>query len=270
MKLSILILTWNAKGHLLRCLDSLKACTVPDWEIIVVDNGSTDGTVEYLEALQRAGEIRVVFNGRNLGVGPARNEGFKVARGQYILSLDVDTEVQPGAIEHLVAVMDKHGDVGLCAARLHGPDGELQHTCRHFPTLQSKLFRQLPGPLRSALLQEDELLDWDHRGLRYVGYVIGACQMIRHTALAHVGAYDPAIFYGPEDVDICLRMWQAGWKVLYDGDAVIIHHERRITKNWRRLFSRTTRAHMKSLVYYFLKHRYLFRVPVVPVAGPGR
>jgi len=212
--------------------------------------------------MERKGELRAILNCSNQGVGPARNQGFTAARGEYVLSLDVDTRVTPGAIEELLQMMEFNSEVGLCGARLQGPNDERRYTCGKLPTLHSKLFRQLPFGLGEFLLRKQQLLDWDRADLRYVSYVIGACQMIRRRALEQVGLYDPAIFYGPEDVDLCLRMWLVGWKVLYDGRAVIIHTEQRITKKWSKLFSRTTRAHIKGLAYYFWKHRYLFRPPL--------
>ena len=101
--------------------------------------------------------------------------------------------------------------------------------------------------------------DWDHLDIRDVGYVIGACQMIRRRALEEVGMYDPKIFYGPEDVDLCLRMWKGGWRTTYNGRAVIVHHEQRITRDVRKLGSGMLWNHAKMLAYYFSKHAYLFR-----------
>jgi len=262
MKLSIVILNWNSAAELRRCLRSLATCTVAPREIIVVDNGSLlDDSPVLLSELEAAGAIRCIRNERNLGVGPARNQALAVAQGEYILSIDSDTEVTPGCVERLVATMDAHPELGLCAARLHAPDGSLQFTCRRFPSLQSKLCRQLSLSLRDEVLRLDELRDWDHRAPRYVDYVIGACHCMRRNALDRVGFYDPNIFYGPEDVDLCLRMWKTGWKVLYEGRAVIIHHERRVTKRWSKLLSRATREHFRGLVHYFRKHRYLLRPP---------
>ena len=238
-------------------------------EIIVVDNGSTrDDSLTLLRALELQGTIKAIFNRENLGPGAARNQAMELAKGEYLLCLDSDTEVTPGAVERLVASMDAHSEVGLCAARLHAPGGTLQFTCGRFPTLQSKLYRQLPGSLRHRALREHEFRNWDHRSPRFVDTAISACHMIRRVALDAVGGYDPKIFYAPEDVDLCLRMWQAGWKVLYEGRAVVIHHEQRITKRWTKLLSRATREHLRGLVYYFRKHRYLFRPPEFGLAEP--
>ncbi len=267
MKLSVIILNWNSCQHLARCVASLRQQEMPAHELIVVDNGSQDGSVALLRRWLARAEARVIFNGRNRGVGPARNQALALARGEYVLNLDVDTEVQPGAVAELVRLMDSDPSIGLCAAQLRGAGGELQYTCRAFPTLLSKLCRQLPLRLHRRLLRRAEMFDWDHRGTRAVDCVIGACHMLRRAALNEVGLYDARIFYGPEDVDLCLRMWQRGWRVVYHGSAVIIHHERRITRGWRRIFSPLTWEHLRGLAYYFQRHGYLFRAP--SYATPG-
>jgi GT2 family glycosyltransferase len=156
--------------------------------------------------------------------------------------------------------MDRDAQVGVVGARLEDPDGRLQYTCRTFPTLLSKIGRQLPPAMAARVLQQSELRGWDHAAPRDVGYVIGACQLIRRRALEQVGAYDPRIFYGPEDVDLCLRMWRAGWRVRYEPAAVFTHHERRVARSspWR---NPVTRAHAAGLAWYFWKHRYLLRAP---------
>ena len=85
-------------------------------------------------------------------------------------------------------------------------------------------------------------------------YVIGACQVIRRRALQEVGLLDERIFYGPEDVDICLRLQQAGWRVVYNPEAVVVHNERRLTRSLR---SGLTWKHLWALGYFFRKHGYL-------------
>jgi len=258
MKLSIISLTWNSKNLIPECLNSLLGQIPSDTEIIVIDNGSTDGSKELIR--KRYPDIFLIENAENRGVGPARNQGLRIARAEHILVLDIDTIVQPGAIQALIQGMENHPEVGLSGAKLISPNGELQYTCRDFPTIWSKLFRQLPQVFQDRFLADEELYNWDHSTPCYVGYVIGACQVIRRKAMEEVGFYDERIFYGPEDVDYCLRMWQSGWRVLYNPEAVIVHLERRITRRhlWRNpLFM----IHLKGLVWYFWKHKYLFNSP---------
>jgi GT2 family glycosyltransferase len=113
------------------------------------------------------------------------------------------------------------------------------------------------SPLTQRLLRVStvEMADWDHQSLREVDYVIGACQVIRRKAFEQVGFLDERIFYGPEDVDFCLRLHQAGWRVSYNPEATVIHKERRVTRS---LFSVLTWRHLRGLVYFFWKHGYLF------------
>ncbi len=258
MKLSIVLLTWNATPYIRNCLDALLPQVPEQTEIIVIDNGSRDNSAQIIR--QEYPDVILIVNQTNIGVGPARNQGLRLAKGNYILILDIDTIVQPGAIHALLDSMDHDPSAGLAAAKLVDPDGNLQYTCRHFPTAWGKLGRQLPAMFQNDWLKDEELRAWDHRSSRYVGYVIGACQLIRRQAMEQIGLYDEHIFYGPEDVDYCLRMWQAGWRVLYNPQAVITHFERRITRKspWRNpLFW----IHLKGVLWYFWKHKYLFRPP---------
>jgi N-acetylglucosaminyl-diphospho-decaprenol L-rhamnosyltransferase len=103
------------------------------------------------------------------------------------------------------------------------------------------------------------LASYDHRTPRAVDYVIGACQIIRREAYAAVGGLDEQFFYGPEDVDYCVRMWRAGWRVMYVPDAVVLHDEQRLTR--QRTLSPLTVTHAVGLARYFWKYKYLVTRP---------
>lgn len=222
-------------------------------EVIVVDNGSTDGTPEWVQA--RFPRATLVRNERNRGVAPARNQGLRIAGGKYCLLLDVDTVLGDGALSALVGFLDANSSAGLVGPKLVDPDGRLQFTCRRFPTVLSKVARRAPGRWSGALLEEEEFRRWDHGSPAAVDYVIGACQLLRRSALDEVGLLDERIFYGPEDVDLCLRMWEHGWQVWYVPGASVIHWEQRVT---RRLPSLLAIRHMVALGYFFAKHRYFW------------
>ena len=250
---SIIILTWNSEQQIGACLASLdRGLSEFSSEVIVIDNGSQDQTCAVI------GEVRpdaqLLCNLENRGVAPARNQGIQLARGEYVLILDDDTVVQPGALDVLIRYMEAHSEAGLCGPRLTDADGNLQLSCRRFPTLIDKLARRLPSILGQEIARKAEMADWDHRTIREVDYVIGACQVIRHRALQEVGLFDERIFYGPEDVDICLRLQQAGWRVVYNPDAVVVHEERRMSRS---LGSGLVWKHICGLGYYFWKHGYL-------------
>jgi GT2 family glycosyltransferase len=260
-QLSIVILTWNSRALLEACLAALPAATAPEaTEVIVVDNGSEDGTDAVLAAHP---DLIVLRNPRNRGVAPARNQGLRAARGALVALLDVDTVARPGAFAVLTRHLRAHPDVGLVGPKLVDADGTLQYSCRRFPTIVDKVLRRLPPSFGRGVADDVELRWWDHATPRAVDYVIGACQVIRRAALDEVGLLDERIFYGPEDVDLCLRMHRAGWGVVYVPDAVVMHLERRVT---RRLLSTLTARHLHGLGYFFWKHRYLLTRPVVPAS----
>ena len=218
----------------------------------MIDNGSQDQTRAVI--LKTRPEVQLVCNAENRGVAPARNQGIRMARGDYVLILDDDTVVQPGALDCLIRYMDDQPEVGLCGPKLTGADGQLQLSCRRFPTLIDKLARRLPSAAARKATRTVEMADWDHRTIRAVDYVIGACQIIRYSALCQVGLFDERIFYGPEDVDLCLRLQQAGWRVMYHPDAIVVHKERRVTRS---LWSALAWKHIRGLGYFFWKHGYL-------------
>jgi len=256
-EVSITIITWNSRQLLQDCLESIYAGTRKvDFEVIVVDNGSRDDTVEMLR--QCFPKVRLIENAANRGVAPARNQALRIARGDFVLILDADTRVMPGAIDDLAAFARSAPDAGIVGAKMINPDGVLQLTCRRFPTIFTPLLRRLqfiPLFRNSRTLRDQVMADWDHNSIREVDYVIGACQLIRREVIAEVGFLDENIFYGPEDVDYCLRAQSHGWKVYYYPNATIMHYERRITRNFFRAISW---KHLWAVFYFFQKHGYLF------------
>ncbi len=257
--LSIVIITYNSLALLRQCVESVRAATQKTGcEIIVVENGSSDGTADWLRSQP---DVKSIFNDGNRGVAPARNQGLSSSEGRYLLILDADTIVEPGALDTLVERMDAHPGTGLGAPKLTDADGNLQYTCRLYPTAFSKIYRRIPFRFAKKQLAAEMLEDWPHDTERTVDYAIGACQIFRREAYERVGPLDERIFYGPEDIDYCIRMWSAGWKVMYFPQAVVKHLERRITK---RLFSATTLKHALGLVYFFRKYGYITNAGKLP------
>jgi len=275
---TVIILTWNSRQHVAACIESLREAA-PGYrgDLIVIDNGSSDGTPQIVRELAPA--ARLVQNQLNRGVAAARNQGLALARSPVSIILDVDTVVLPGAFARLLSFLDATPSVGVCGPRLLLPDQTIQASCQLFPTVIDKIVRQLPAWIGEPWLREVELADWDHTGVRDIDYVVGACQAIRMSALHSVGWLDERIFYGPEDVDLCLRMRLRGWRVTYLGDSVVRHECQRVTR--RRLNALTVR-HIRGLAHLYRTHGYLFSreglyrrieraaVPVVPTVEPVR
>ena len=256
---SAVVLAWNSSRYLRPTLTALlKQREEVPTEIIVVDNGSTDGSPDIVREV--APDAYVIRNERNLGVARARNQGLRVASGKYILLLDSDTEMTTGSLGQMKRFLDANPRFGIVGPKLIYSGGSVQFSCRRFPTVPGKLFRQLPFQVRKAisLVVEEELQNIDHSVAQPVDYVIGACQLIRRATLDQIGLLDERMFYAPEDVDLCLRAWQAGWEVYYLPSSVVVHGEQRL---WRRRPGALTLKQVVGLMYYFWKHHYLWRRP---------
>lgn len=253
---SIIIITWKMSALLQRLLESIVVHTHGvSYEIVVVDNHSEDGTAEMVERCFPS--VRLVRNDVNRGVAAARNQGFKAARGNYFLILDADMMLVENSVRILYEFVESHREVGVAGSMLVSPEGALQYNCKRYPTLGALLLRRLDAyelVHKSRTLQHHMMTDWDHANIREVDYLIGACQMIRREALEKVGLLDERIFYGPEDIDFCIRMHRAGWKVMYDPSTRIIHYEQRMTK--RKLFSPVSWKHLMGILYLYWKYRF--------------
>ncbi len=253
MDITIGIITWNARELLKQLLDSVfLSVKEVSFEVVVVDNGSSDGTLEMLKGSYP--EVVLVENAENLGVAPARNQLMHTARGRYILSLDVDTTLYPnGAVETLVATMDQHPEAAIGGPKLVYKDGSLQLSCRPFP---SPLNIAIEGTSlkkcapNSRFVKNYTLEEWDHNSLREVDWMYGAALVIRSSLLDTIGYLDEAFFYLYEDIDHCFQARRKGYKVLYIPEAVICHH---LEREERPLFSKTLRIHIRSIRRYLLK-----------------
>lgn len=256
MKISVIIITWKMKELLDVCLTTLYAHTTKiKYEVIVVDNFSCDGTIELIE--EKYKDIILVKNDKNYGVASARNQGLRLATGDYILILDADTEFVENTIGKLTEFMDQHREVAVAGPKLLYSNGDVQLSCKRFPSFKALMARRLGSFMKlnkSSDYLDHIMIDFDHSSTIPVDYVIGACQIIRKEAIQEVGLLDDRIFYGPEDIDFCLRCWRLNWSVFYLHSTVLVHHEQRITK--RKIFSVITVKHLIGIIYIFLKYRF--------------
>jgi GT2 family glycosyltransferase len=247
--------SWNAAADLDALLTALPAAVgdLPA-QIVVVDNGSTDDTRRLL--MDRPG-VEPVFNERNLGLTPGRNQILDRARGRYICMLDADTIPRPRSIETLVSYLEDRPHVGLAAARLLNPDGSLQLSCRTFPPLVLPFLRRPPLNRvleRRRTVNRHLMREYDHRAARAVDWALGACQCYRASLLPVLGRYDERIFsHGGEDTDWCIRVWLAGFEVHYVPAAEIVHAYGHFTR--RNPLSRQSRRAIVDYFYMQAKHR---------------
>lgn len=260
MLISAVILTWNSEQHLERCLCSLFKDAQDsnlEIEVLVFDNGSQDRSLQILQVLQRdySDCLRIFALQENLGTTVPRNMGIRQSHGDYILILDSDTEVQPGALRTLLEAFTKYEKVGLVAPRLLNPDGTIQPSCKRFPTMKTKLFKTLPSNVLKRWAEDDELFDkgvYNHSSAFHPDYCIAAAWLLRREVIDAVGFFEERFFYAPEDVDYCLRVWLAGWRVLHVPAATVVHYAQRLSYQKPRL----AWEHIKGLYYYFRKHGY--------------
>lgn len=252
--LSIVVISWRMRDLLERMLSTLVEHTTGiDYEVICIDNGSEDGTAEMVSS--RFPDIRLIRNTENLGVAPARNQGLPLARGEFVAILDADLELVEDSLSHIVGFLRSRPSVGLAGCRLVFPDGTTQFNAKRFPSLWALVSRRIPQARMldgGRALRWHEMHDWTRGEDREVDYLIGACQVFRRIILDQVGLLDDQIFYGPEDIDFCLRVRRAGWQIWWLSSVRIIHHEQRITR--QKLFSRITYRHLLGLGYFFRKH----------------
>ena len=246
IRLSIIILTWNQRDVLHRCLCSLMpAIEGISHEVIVVDNGSSDGSLQMLE--QSFPEITVIANAENRGVAAARNQGITASTGRYILILDNDTVVNAKAIIGMLNYLKRNPKAGIVACRLLNADSSVQNSLKPYPCLKQKIRNVL------RLATHEPQFSTDADGVIHPTYVIGACQMFSLRIVNEVGLLDENIFYGPEDADFCLRVAQAGYSVCYLPMYSIEHLHRRVTSH--NLLSPLARRHIAALLYFYRKHR---------------
>ncbi|MCS7056426.1 MAG: glycosyltransferase family 2 protein [Thermoflexales bacterium] len=256
----VLIVSWNVRELLRACLDSLRRypATACEQRIVVVDNASGDGTPEMLR--QDFPEVCLVANATNRGFTGGNNDGlrriaeFRGGAPTFVLLLNPDAEVTPGALDALLASAQAHPRAGVIGPQLRYPDGSLQSSRRRFPTFWTALFESTwlqPVAPRRLL---DRYYVRDHRDdeVCEVDWVVGAAMLVRWEAYEQVGGLDERNFFMySEEMDWCRRIKAAGWQVIYDPRARIVHHEGRSSAQvsaQRMIYFNT------SKVRYFAKH----------------
>ena len=219
--LSIIIVNWNTRDFLAQCLDSIyQSKNEAVIELIVVDNASSDGSPDLVH--ERFPQVRLIQNQTNVGFARANNQGILQSLGRYILLLNSDTLVRPGALQCLLEFMDNNYEAGAASARLLNADGSLQYSCSPAPTLTSEFLRMfhLPGIRPDGYYSMDQ---WNLYQPRSVDILLGACMLIRREALDQVGLLDEQYFMYSEEVDLCSRLQSAGWKLYWIPTAEVVH-----------------------------------------------
>ncbi len=222
--LSICMVSFNCRNVVEDCLVSLRQSTLQDFEIICADNGSTDGTLEYLRAQP---DVKLIENGWNAGFTKGTNQAIAAGSGKYVLWLNTDTIIPSGALQKLIDFLEAHPRAGIAGPRVLNADGSFQPQCkRGLPTPFASLCYSLgldriwPGnPEVSRYL----LRNIDEHQTAIVDAVSGCCLLTRRELVAAVGPLDEEMFGFGEDLDWCVRASKAGWEVWYVADVSITH-----------------------------------------------
>jgi len=209
--ISVVVLNFNGRRYLDDCLSSLAAQTCKDFEVIVVDNASSDGSVEHLEA--NFPWVRVVRNEKNLGFASGTNAGIRQAKGDYILTLNNDTRTDRRFLECLVKPMRAQRYVGMCACKMLFPDGRINSAGICIS--------------RSGAAWDRGMFEPDEGQYDIQEEVFGPCAgaaLYRKAMLDEIGLFDEDFFLYMEDVDLAFRGRLAGWKCIYVPQAKVYHH----------------------------------------------
>jgi GT2 family glycosyltransferase len=225
LKLSIVILCWNDWKVINECLRSIfSGDSKLSFEVIVSDNGSTDGCVEFIR--RDFEKVQLIENKANLGFARGNNVGINAAKGEFVLILNPDTIIHKDSLYHLTSFAEQHPEAGGFGCRVENPDGSYQASARPFPTIFGGWIAALylrPLAYLSPIFTSDTYTGWKGNSVRSVDWQSGCCLMVRRSVLQTLEGFDERFFYNFEEVDLCMRIWKSGKRILFTPDATITH-----------------------------------------------
>lgn len=276
--ISIIIVSFNTKEYLLKCIFSVKEFTSKkiNYEVIVVDNGSTDGSVDEVVNIKYDSlPIRLIKNNQNLGFSKANNIGVKQAKGKYLLFLNSDTELtQKNTLETMITFMDNHHEAGAATCIVKLFDNSLDDAShRGFPTPWNAVchFMGLSKIFPHTMLFNGYHLAWSNlQNVHQIDALAGAFMMVRRKAGEDVGWWDEDYFFYGEDLDFCYRLKQNGWKIYFVPAVEILHHKgisggikkhsKYISKADQQTRIRAKKARFDAMKIFYNKH-YKYKYP---------
>lgn len=245
---SIIIVNWNTRELLADCLESIaETAGSLNVELIVVDNDSTDGSQAMLQ--QQFPHVRLILNTENVGFATANNQAVRESSGRYVILLNPDTKILPGALQAQLDFIEQHPEAGVIGPMVLNPDLTLQSSCNPMPTLWREFWRLmfLDRLWPQSVYQEET---WDTTVAHRVEVIQGNCLVIRREALLKIGLLDEAFFMFTEEVDLCYRVLQQGWLIYWVPMGRIIHYGGQST---RQAFKKMFLELYRSKVLFFRK-----------------
>lgn len=251
-KLSIVILAWNNQKDLQNCIESIIETYQEYYQLIIVDNASTDHTPEYLVKLekkwnQKNSQLQIITNNNNLGYAEGNNVALEYIKGKYTLWLNQDIIVQKQSIQNLVQYLDNHSEYAMLAPQLQYPDGQIQKSCRQLPTL---------GHILNSILKFKWDDNFDYTKSQECEQPMASAIMIRTKIMQELGGFDshPDYWLFFNDVDLSKNLESKDYKTYYLAEAKMYHnHGASTTKLWnikKRLYWQ------KGFNRYFIKWHY--------------
>jgi len=240
--ISVIIVNWNGRHYLQECLDSVLAQTIEDFEVIVVDNGSSDDSAEFVKSNYCG--VKLIGLTENLGFTGGNLAGYEVSKGQFIALLNNDTRVDSRWLEALAEKMQSQSEIGICASRVIIDGTNLIDSAGDILTTAfsgTKVGHRQP----SDLFGESQVV---HGGC-------AAAILYRRSMLDQIGFLDDDFFFNHEDTDLNMRAWLAGWKCVYVPDAIVYH---KVSGSVGHLSART--------VYYFSRNSLWVMVKNIPLS----
>jgi N-acetylglucosaminyl-diphospho-decaprenol L-rhamnosyltransferase len=219
-RVAVVVVVHDTRDDLIACLTSLQDAGAD--EVVVVDSGSSDGSADAARATDPDARVVVL---PNVGFGQAANAGIATTDADVVVLANADTRFPPGAAKAMRDFLVARPEVGALGPLVRYPDGRLQLSARAFPSIGTAIGHALLGFVKpdNRWTRAYRLTDWDHQSERVVDWVSGCCLAVRRAAFDAVGGFDPAYFMFVEDVDLCYRLAQAGWQVVFSPVVEVVH-----------------------------------------------
>lgn len=254
--LDVLVVNYNTAKLLQPMFDALRQSNSADLtRYLVVDNASADNSLERLESV--CPEALLLVNENNVGFGRANNQLVEHLQGKYALLINTDAFVAADTLKKTLDYMEAHPDCGVLGVRLVGREGDLQPSCRYFPTPLNVFLSRTGLERFFPVVKRVDDMDWDHASVRECDWVPGCYYLIRREVIDQVGLFDPRYFLYYEEVDHCKRVKQAGWKVVYYPDTTVVHiggESARTVVELNAVSRQIPKMQIESELLYFRKH----------------
>ena len=257
---SLILVNYNGSKILNDCLISIeKFIDVCSYEVIIIDNSSRDNSVQIIK--DNFPSFKLICSQTNLGFGKANNLAIKESKGNYLLLLNTDTVLKENTPKILLEYVLSNPDVGAIGSRVTFEDGRYQLSCGSLPNLIVEILDKIKYALDNYYCSVfSTFYDRQYSKVQEVGWVTGACLMIRRDVFEQIGGFDENFFMYFEDKDICKRVKELGYKVVYYPETTIIHLLGGSSHGTKKSVSKYYRD---SQIYYYQKHLGKFQTSIL-------